>query len=116
LDDLKTLSGEAEAAVDAAGDLQTLDEIRVRYLGKKGELTALLKSLGTLPAEERPQAGQAINEAKERVQSRIEARRRELEDAALARRLAGETIVVTLPGRVQHRGWLHPVTSTLHRI
>lgn len=114
--DLDKLTREAEQAVDAAEDLRGLDEVRVAWLGKKGRLTALLKSLGELPKEERPQAGQAINEAKQAVQARIETRRRSLEEAALEERLARESVDVTLPGRGQQRGGLHPVTRTLQRI
>ncbi|MDQ2069214.1 phenylalanine--tRNA ligase subunit alpha [Natronospira bacteriovora] len=116
MDDLKRLSGEAEEAIAAAEDLRSLDDIRVRYLGKKGELTALLKSLGKLPAEERPAAGQAINEAKQAVQSLIEARKAALEKADIEARLSREAVDVTLPGRGQQRGGLHPVTRTLERI
>ncbi|MCP1726911.1 phenylalanyl-tRNA synthetase alpha chain [Natronospira proteinivora] len=116
MEDLERLSREAEQAVDAADDLRALDDIRVRYLGKKGELTALLKSLGKLPAEERPAAGQAINRAKQAIQSRLEARKAELEKVAIEARLEKEAVDVTLPGRGQQRGGLHPVTRTLERI
>ncbi len=93
-----------------------LDQVRVRYLGKSGELTVLLKQLGTLPAAERPAAGQEINQAKVAVQAAIEARRIALEQASLAARLASEQIDITLPGRGQRPGGLHPVTRTLRRI
>ncbi|MEA5446494.1 phenylalanine--tRNA ligase subunit alpha [Gammaproteobacteria bacterium AB-CW1] len=116
MEDLERLSREAEAAIEAAEDLRQLDDIRVRYLGKKGELTALLKSLGKLPADERPAAGQAINKAKGEVQSRIEARKADLENAEIEARLKRESVDVTLPGRGQGRGGLHPVTRTLQRI
>jgi len=116
VEDLKRLSQEAEQAVEAADDLRALDDIRVRYLGKKGELTALLKSLGKLPAEERPAAGQAINQAKQAVQARLEARKAQLEKAAIEARLEKEAVDVTLPGRGQQRGGLHPVSRTLERI
>ncbi|MBK5937442.1 MULTISPECIES: phenylalanine--tRNA ligase subunit alpha [Halorhodospira] len=115
-DELNALTREAEDAVDGASDLAGLDQVRVAYLGKKGRLTALLKGLGQLPAEQRPEAGAAINAAKERVSQRIEARRAELERAALEQRLAAERIDVTLPGRGTERGGFHPVTRTLERI
>ncbi|ABM61219.1 phenylalanine--tRNA ligase subunit alpha [Halorhodospira halophila] len=115
-DELSALTREAEDAVDGASDLAGLDQVRVAYLGKKGKLTALLKGLGQLPADQRPQAGAAINAAKERVSQRIEARRSELERAALEQRLAAERIDVTLPGRGTERGGFHPVTRTLERI
>jgi phenylalanyl-tRNA synthetase alpha chain len=90
--------------------------VRVQYLGKKGLLTEQLKQLGKLPAEERPQAGQAINVAKKQVQQAIEARKEALQNAALAEALASERIDVTLPGRGHGAGGLHPVTRTLQRI
>ena len=113
---LAELEQQALSEVDAAADLQALDDVRVRYLGKKGLLTGQLKQLGKLPAGERPAAGQAINKAKQAVQQAIEARKAELQDAALAARLAQETVDVTLPGRGQPPGGLHPVTRTLQRI
>ena len=106
----------AASAVDAAGDLAALDAVRVQYLGKKGELTALLKSLSDLPAEQRPAAGQAINHAKQDLQQRINARREALEAAALAEKLAADAVDVTLPGRGLGRGGRHPVTRAMHRI
>jgi len=113
---LDKLTAEALAAIEAAEDLRALDDIRVRYLGKKGELTAQLKQLGKLPPEQRREAGQVINEAKIRVQAALDARRETLERAELDARLAAETIDVTLPGRGQDIGGLHPVTRTLERI
>jgi phenylalanyl-tRNA synthetase alpha chain len=90
--------------------------VRVRLLGKKGTLTAALKSLGALPASERPAAGQAINATKERVQSALEARRLELETSKVSRELLAGRIDVTLPGRGEARGSLHPVTQARLRI
>ncbi|MCG5548210.1 phenylalanine--tRNA ligase subunit alpha [Halorhodospira halochloris] len=115
-DDLESLTREAEAAIDAAADPGELDSVRVSYLGKKGKLTALLKGLGQLPAEQRPAAGAAINAAKDRLNERLENRRSELERADLERRLQAERIDVSLPGRGMERGALHPVTRTLQRI
>jgi phenylalanyl-tRNA synthetase alpha chain len=109
------LSG-ALGEVAQAEDLSALDRARVRYLGKAGLLTAQLKQLGRLPKEERPAAGQAINQAKLDLQAAIESRRSDLERAALGERLAAERIDVTLPGRGQRPGGLHPVTRTLQRI
>ena len=115
-DDIDKLTRQALDAVAAAADLRGLDAVRVEYLGKKGLLTAQLKQLGQLPPEERKQAGQVINQAKETVQQAIEARKGDLQQAELDRRLAGETVDVTLPGRGQVGGGLHPVTRTLERI
>ncbi|MES9931100.1 MAG: phenylalanine--tRNA ligase subunit alpha [Candidatus Thiodiazotropha sp. 6PDIVS] len=114
--DLQDLIEAAESAIKQADSLQVLDEIRVAYLGKSGQLTSQLKKLGTLPPEERPQAGQKINKAKQALQQTIEWRKSDLEKAALAKRLADEKIDVSLPGRGLDRGGLHPVTRTLDRI
>jgi phenylalanyl-tRNA synthetase alpha chain len=110
------LLAQAKAAVAAAEDLIVLDQVRVHYLGKKGELTRLLKQLGKLPAGERPAAGEAINLAKEALLEAIEQQRTLLENAKLESRLAQEQLDVTLPGRGQHSGGLHPVTLTLQKI
>ena len=99
-----------------AADLASLDSLRVIYLGKKGLLTERLKTLGTLPADVRPQAGQAINQAKDTLEQAIAARRATLEHAQLDAQLSSETLDVTLPGRGQISGGLHPITRTLERI
>jgi len=114
--DIERLRETAVAAVAAAATLAALDQVRVRYLGKSGEVTALLKQLGQLPPEERPGAGQRINEAKVAVQEAIETHRQRLEAQALQARLASERIDVTLPGRGPRPGGLHPVTRALRRI
>jgi phenylalanyl-tRNA synthetase alpha chain len=116
LADLTALTQEALAAVGACADLTALDEARVHWLGKKGVLTEQLKTLGTLPAAVRPAAGARINAAKERLQAAIEARRATLERAEIERRLAGGRIDVTLPGRGEEPGGLHPVTQARLRI
>ena len=113
---LISLVEQALAQVEASANLAALDEVRVRVLGKKGLLTEQLKSLGALPAELRPAAGQRINDAKAAVQAALEARRTHLEDAALRAELAQGAIDVTLPGRGQDPGSLHPVTRTRLRI
>ena len=97
-------------------DLTSLDAIRVQYLGKKGIFTAQMKELGTLPPEERREAGQVINQAKDVFQENLDAKKIELEHTALAARLTNERIDVTLAGRGQKVGGLHPVTTTLRRI
>jgi phenylalanyl-tRNA synthetase alpha chain len=114
--DLRQLIAQALSEVAASAELAALEEMRVRWLGKKGILTEQLKALGNLPATERPAAGQRINEAKERVQTAIEARRSELERLEDERRLAAGRIDVTLPGRGEERGGLHPVTKARLRI
>src|SRR5690554_1715001 len=113
---LSDIVAAAEAAVAQATTPQQLDAVRVEYMGKKGQLTEQLKSLGKLSAEERPAAGQAINEAKQRVQELINARNNELKQAELAEKLAAERIDVSLPGRKAQVGGFHPVTKTIQRI
>ena len=113
---LQTIISKAQEAVSTVTDLAKLDDIRVQYLGKKGELTDMMKMLGKLSNEERPKAGQIINEAKQMVQGILNAKKRELDDAKLAKQLSEETIDVTLPGRDVDVGSLHPVTRTLNRI
>ena len=114
--DLTDLAQEALAAVAACADLTALDEARVHWLGKKGVLTEQLKALGALPAPERPAAGARINQAKEQVQAAIDARRAALERADIERRLAAGRIDVTLPGRGEESGGLHPLTQARLRI
>ena len=115
----ETLSKLVEEARDALSKIESLtdlDQVRVRFLGKKGAFTALMKQLGSLAPEERPKAGQVINEAKQTVQALINEKKAELEAAALAAKLAAEAVDVTLPGRNVDIGGLHPVTRTLNRI
>ncbi len=113
---LDTLVAAALSAVAAVADAPALDEIRVRFLGKKGELTALLKSLGQLSAEERPKAGELINKGKQQVQDAINQKKALLDQQALDARLASESIDVTLSGRGQDLGTVHPITRTMERI
>ncbi len=116
MSDIKEIVKGAIQAIDGVENLDTLDQLRVQYLGKKGELTALLKQLGQLPAEERREAGQIINAAKVEVAEAIQSRKETFETAILNQKLASETVDVTLPGRGQEMGGLHPVTRTLDRI
>jgi phenylalanyl-tRNA synthetase alpha chain len=113
---IDSLRNQALGEIATAADLPALDQVRVHYLGKSGRLTAALKALGELPKEERPAAGQVINQVKMTLQAAIDERRAALEREALSARLAGERIDVTLPGRGQHSGGLHPITRTLRRI
>jgi len=110
------LQAQALSEIDSTDDLTQLDLIRVDYLGKKGQLTQLLKQLGKLPAEERPQAGQVINIAKAMVQAAIDARKAVLEDERLNEIIKAGRLDVSLPGRGNRRGGLHPITLTLQRI
>ena len=114
--DSETLLAEALQAIERAGDEKSLDALRVQYLGKKGSFTDLLKSLGQLPAEKRPVAGEKINQAKKSLQQAIESRKGDLVSAALDAQLNAERLDVTLPGRRQSKGGLHPITITIERI
>lgn len=116
MQNLDVLTAEALQQVSEASELAGLDQVRVGYLGKKGQLTALLKTLGQLSPEERPAAGAEINRAKERVQEALNERKKALESAAINEQLASDTVDVTLPGRSADTGGLHPVTRTLERI
>ena len=116
MENLDALVSQALEAVQRAEDVNALEQLRVLYLGKKGELTQVMKTLGDLPADERPKVGALINAAKERVQDVLNARKALLEQAELTAKLAAECIDVTLPGRGPASGGLHPVTRTLERI
>jgi phenylalanyl-tRNA synthetase alpha chain len=114
--DLETLTRQALGEVAASADLAALDDVRVKWLGKKGTLTEQLKTLGTLPATERPAAGQRINEAKQQVEVALNARKTALESERIERELLSGRVDVTLPGRGEERGGLHPVTRARLRI
>lgn len=114
--ELQTMIQQAEREIAQVDDLHLLEQIRVQYLGKKGQLTEYLKSLGQLPAEERPKAGQTINEAKEKLQELLNKREQVLKTAQLNNKLGAESVDVTLAGRGQNLGSIHPVTRTRERI
>ncbi|NVK75656.1 MAG: phenylalanine--tRNA ligase subunit alpha [Oceanospirillaceae bacterium] len=116
MENLKQILADALSAVAASESESALDDVRVHYLGKKGALTALLKQLGNVSAEERPKFGQMVNEAKGQVQEKITERKAALAKAALDAKLATETIDISLSGKGQEVGGLHPVTRTMERI
>jgi phenylalanyl-tRNA synthetase alpha chain len=116
VNDLSTIVDETLGEIARAADLNALEQIRVRLLGKSGVITEQLKSLGGLPAEARPGAGQRINDAKQSLGEAIHKRRAELEQASVASTLAAGHIDVTLPGRGQAPGGLHPVTKVRLRM
>jgi phenylalanyl-tRNA synthetase alpha chain len=113
---LNDLRQTAMAELQAAGDREKLNEIRVKYLGKKGTLTSLLKGLGNLSPEERPRIGQLVNKVRAAIEEALSAKTEEIHEAALEKRLASEKIDVTLPGRKVGIGHKHPVTLTMNRI
>jgi len=116
MNQIDQLLEKANSLIDSADDLQVLDNIRVTYLGKKGLLTARLKELGKLPAEQRPAAGQIINEVKEKIHLLISEKKSILENKGYSEKLTSESIDISLPGRGQIQGSLHPITQTLAEI
>lgn len=110
---LKAIREKAASALNAAQARQELEELRVRFLGKKGELTAILKQMGQLSAEERPVIGQLANEVRTAIEQQLTARANTLEEAETARRLEAETLDVTIPGKPVQRGSLHPLSQTI---
>ncbi len=116
MSELNNLLSSATAAIESAPDLSALDDLRVQYLGKKGEITLQLKNLGKLPGDQRRAAGQEINQVKQQIQQLLESKKTTLNEVAINARLAAETIDITLPGRQVDRGGLHPVTMTMNRI
>lgn len=113
---LQTLMEQALAAVAQADNVPALEQVRVHFLGKKGEITEQLKALGALPPEQRREAGAEINRVKDAVQEALKTRQVVLEQAELNAQLSRESVDVTLPGRCNGMGGLHPVTRTLQRI
>ena len=113
LDDLKA---EATAAIESAEDSAALEKLRVEWLGKKGRVTDLLKSLGQMDADERPKVGAKINAVKQLLNQQISERKETLQQAAIAAQLAAESLDVTLPGRREDLGALHPITRTIERM
>ncbi len=114
--DLPTVVASARAEIARSATIEQLEQIRVRLLGKKGEITSLLKSLGGMDPEARRTVGAKINEAKDGLIAAIEEKREALEQQALAQQLASDAVDVTLPGRGQPIGGLHPVTRVRRRI
>ncbi|WP_071460328.1 phenylalanine--tRNA ligase subunit alpha [Bacillus massilinigeriensis] len=113
---LKELQAEAIEKVAGAADLKELNDIRVAFLGKKGPITEVLKGMGKLSAEERPAMGALANEVRDSISTKIEERQKELEEIAVAQKLASETIDVTLPGRPVPSGGQHPLTKVVEEI
>lgn len=114
--ELKSLQQEAINDINSASNLNALNDVRVKYLGKKGSLTSILRGMGKLSPEQRPVVGQMVNTTRKELETAIAAKQEELKAAELANRLATEKIDVTLPGRRQSLGHLHPLTVTLNNI
>lgn len=115
-DTLEALKKEALEAVAACGDIKDLQALRVKYLGKKGPITEVLRGMGKLPKEERPIIGQLANDVRAAIQAAIEEKQKALEEREIQEKLASETIDVTLPGRTQPKGNRHPLTAVIEEI
>ena len=113
---LEQIRTTADELIAAAADEKAVDELRVRFLGKKGEVTAILKQMGKLSAEERPVIGALANEVREHIDTAVRSRMKELADAALNARLASETLDVTLPGKLPVQGGRHPFQKVLEEL
>src|SRR6185369_3465500 len=116
MQDLENIVARAAAEFAAAGDPASLENAKAKFLGKTGELTALLKQLGSLAPEEKKSLGQRINTAKQQVEAALDSRRKDLALRKLESRLGGEALDVTLPGRGRSRGGVHPISRTWRRI
>ncbi|MDP6785930.1 MAG: phenylalanine--tRNA ligase subunit alpha [Rhodospirillales bacterium] len=116
MEDLDALRTELMAAVAGAGDAQALEAVRVAALGRKGRVTALMKGLGTVEADQRKTIGAALNQLKDAIGAAIEARREDLADADLDARLADERVDVTLPARPRAAGSIHPISQTIDEV
>lgn len=116
LNALQQIRQQAAEALAQAGDLKALDDLRVKYLGKKGELTAILKQMGKLSAEERPKVGQLANEVRSGIEALVEERTAAVKAALLDQKLALEKLDVTMPGRAAPLGKLHPLTKVLEEV
>ena len=116
MEELQKILDQALQQFAAINDEAELEQVKAKYLGKEGSLTALLKGLGKLSAEERPAAGARINQVKQGIEAALQQRRDALQQHKLAQKLAAEALDVTLPGRGLGTGGLHPVTRTLERI
>jgi phenylalanyl-tRNA synthetase alpha chain len=114
--ELEQLINEAKQAIQEVADLGALENLKVRYLGKKGNLTELLKTVGQLPAEQRPEAGRLVNVVKQQVIDLLQQRQQDLQQNLVRQQLAKTAIDVTAPGRGQSMGSLHPITRIRQRI
>lgn len=115
-DEILSIRQEAVRAVENAADLRALEDVRVEFLGKKGALTRILRSMGGLSSEERPVVGKRVNAVRDEVTDAIEARREVLEAAELEARLARESVDVTLPGKRIAQGSIHPLSQVMREV
>ena len=113
MSDLPHIADEAQAAIDDAKDLASLEQLRVHYLGKKGIVTEQMKQLGSMEPEARKAFGQQVNEVKQRIAAAIDDKKHALETAALQATLAAETVDITLPPRFERQGHQHPISKAI---
>ncbi|NLM24615.1 MAG: phenylalanine--tRNA ligase subunit alpha [Firmicutes bacterium] len=113
---IESLKERALAACNGASDVQALQEARVKFLGKKGELTALLRNMGNLPPEERPLVGKLVNEVRDQLEQAWKQKETDLAASKLQAQLEAETLDITLPGRKPRKGTYHPLTLVLNEI
>ena len=111
---LESIKAAALGAIEAAQNAQDIDAVRVKYLGKKGELTAILKQMGGLPAEERPKMGQLVNQAKAELEAVLEEKNNDMKAKATEEKLRAETIDITMPAKTAKTGKLHPLNTVLN--
>ena len=114
--DIQTLKTELSDEIRAANDLKALDDVRVKTLGKKGRITALMKTLGQMSEEERKTKGQALNALKDDIAALIEQQKSALKKQEMDARLAGETIDITLAPRLRGKGHIHPISQTIEEL
>ncbi len=114
--DLKTLQQEALSAIAATTNLDDVEQLRIHYLGKKGQLSQILRAMGKLSAEERPVIGAIANDVKEAVQSQLDERKQSLQNEAIQAQLAAETLDVTMFGVYRPLGRVHPLNSTVDKV
>lgn len=115
-EDLERIEAAAKEALEAAADGKALEDVRVKFLGKKGELTAILKQMGGLSAEERPVMGQLANKVRADIENAVSERGAQLKELLEAKRVKEETIDVTMPGKAPRVGKLHPLNKTLEQV
>ncbi len=116
LENLAEIAAKALTLIEQAQDLKALEQIRVKFLGKKGEVTQILKKLGQLDVKKRPQAGAQVNQIKQELSQAIEARKLDLNAKEIKKQIEQESIDVSLPGRRGSTGRIHPITRTLERV
>lgn len=115
-DQLEKIKAQAMQALESVSDLKPLDELRVKYLGKKGELTAVLRGMGALSPEERPKIGALANQVREQIEEKLQSKIDELSAKLQNEKLKAEEIDVTIPGKRRETGKLHPLSTVLNQV